>query len=64
MSISQNKYAQHAASGFRKAQKRGYKGEILAWLEVFYPTMARDILPLVEEKIRRYEGQSAQFTRT
>ena len=61
MSISQSKYAQHAASGFRKAQKRGYKGELMPWLEVFYPTMAADIFPLVAKKVSRYQEQAEGF---
>lgn len=61
MGITQAKYAQHAASGFRKAQKRGYKGSLASWLNVFFPTMADAIYDATAKRVAQYEAQANTF---
>lgn len=61
MSNQINKFVTAAASNFRKAQKRGYRGTLHQWLQVFFPTMVDDIYKATARKVEFYEAQSAAF---
>jgi hypothetical protein len=50
------------ASAFRKAQKRGYKGTLAAWLQTQFPSYASTALEeAVAKKVSAYDAQAAAY---
>lgn len=49
------------ASAFRKAQKRGYKGTLAAWLQVQCPSYTAELEEAVAKKVASYEAQAAAY---
>lgn len=50
------------ASAFRKAQKRGYKGTLAAWLQIQYPGIATtELEEAVAKKVAAYDAQTAAY---
>lgn len=50
------------ASAFRKAQKRGYKGTLAAWLQIQCPSiMSIELQKAVAKKIAAWDAQAAAY---